>query len=234
MAINPDDITTLRVDQLGFDPITSTSLLPHQVGTDLKQDTVQNLIDLVATAIGAGSGVGYLAISVTDGQQLPDVPENPSFFLCGAGTYLNVGGFPDVVCTQQLNAVMSLADHWELAVGINIPSFLPTLQQVTTVGNIITNKILGQDEISSTNPSTGKGAGITPIGLIIAKNGTYSSVIDADLLSTNRAQQLADKDGVQCVVDPADNFTNDTTASAGGIAIGQYYHTSGVVKIRLT
>lgn len=32
----------------------------------------------------------------------------------------------------------------------------------------------------------------------------------------------------------ADNYTNDTTAAAGGIAIGQMYHTAGVVKIRLT
>ena len=120
MAINPADITTVRVDQLASDAITLTSLLPHQVGTDLKQDTVQSLVDLVATAIGTGSGVGYLPISVTDGQQLPDVPTDPSFFLCGAGTYLNINGFPNVICTGELNAVMSLPDHWELAVEIPI------------------------------------------------------------------------------------------------------------------
>jgi hypothetical protein len=120
MAINPADITTVRVDQLASEPITLTSLLPHQVGTDLKQDTVQALVDLVATAIGAGSGVGYLPISVTDGQQLPAVPTDPSFFLCGAGTYLNINGFPNVICTGELNAVMSLSDHWELAVEIPI------------------------------------------------------------------------------------------------------------------
>jgi hypothetical protein len=120
MAINPADITTVRVDQLASEPITLTSLLPHQVGTDLKQDTVQALVDLVATAIGAGSGVGYLPISVTDGQQLSAVPADPSFFLCGAGTFLNINGFPNVVCTGELNAVMSLPDHWELAVEIPI------------------------------------------------------------------------------------------------------------------
>jgi len=31
-----------------------------------------------------------------------------------------------------------------------------------------------------------------------------------------------------------DNYANDTLAAAGGISIGQFYHTSGVVKIRLT
>jgi hypothetical protein len=166
MAINPADITTVRVDQLASEPITLTSLLPHQVGTDLKQDTVQALVDLVSTAIGVGSGVGYLPISVTDGQQLPDVPTDPSFFLCGAGTYLNINGFPNVICTGELNAVMSLPDHWELAVEIpivaevgvqtvtgsavdNTDPFNPiidlggsqTLQQVIETGGIYTKAI---------------------------------------------------------------------------------------------
>ena len=169
MAINPADITTVRVDQLASEPITLTSLLPHQVGTDLKQDTVQALVDLVATAIGTGSGVGYLPISVTDGQQLPAVPADPSFFLCGAGTYLNINGFPNVICTGELNAVMSLSDHWELAVEIPIVAeigvqtvtgsavdntdplnpvinstsgSIPTLQQVVdTAPEIVDNKI---------------------------------------------------------------------------------------------
>ncbi|MFY7957197.1 MAG: hypothetical protein ACOVNT_03725, partial [Flavobacterium macrobrachii] len=120
MAINPELITTIRVDQLPDETLSLTNLIPHSVGTELKSATVQELVDLVATAIGVSGGVGYIAISVTDGQQLPDVPELPSFFLCGAGTYLNINGYPDVICTDELNAVMSLTDHWQLAVGIPI------------------------------------------------------------------------------------------------------------------
>ena len=120
MAINPELITTIRVDQLPDEALSLTNLFPHTVGTDLKSATIQELVDLVATAIGVSGGVGYIAISVTDGQQLPDVPELPSFFLCGAGTFLNINGYPDVICTDELNAVMSLSDHWQLAVGIPI------------------------------------------------------------------------------------------------------------------
>ena len=120
MAINPELITTIRVDQLPDEALSLTNLFPHTVGTDLKSATIQELVDLVATAIGVSGGVGYIAISVTDGQQLPDVPELPSFFLCGAGTFLNINGYSDVICTDELNAVMSLSDHWELAVGIPI------------------------------------------------------------------------------------------------------------------
>jgi hypothetical protein len=131
MAINPEDITTVRIDQLSPEPITVTSLLPHQVGTDLKQGTIQELVDLVATAVGVSGGVGYLAISVTDGQQLPDVPENASFFLCGDGTFLNINGYPNIICTENLNAIMSLTDHWELAVEIPINPLSGTVQSVT-------------------------------------------------------------------------------------------------------
>jgi hypothetical protein len=120
MAINPELITTIRVDQLPDETLSLTNLFPHTVGTDLKSSTIQELVDLVATTIGVSGGIGYVAISVTDGQQLPNVPELPSFFLCGAGTYLNINGYPDVICTDELNAVMSLTDHWQLAVGIPI------------------------------------------------------------------------------------------------------------------
>jgi hypothetical protein len=131
MAINPELITTIRVDQLPDETLSLTNLFPHTVGTDLKSATIQKLVDLVATAIGVSGGVGYIAISVTDGQQLPDVPELPSFFLCGAGTYLNINGYPDVICTENLNAVMSLTDHWELAVEIPINPLSGTVQSVT-------------------------------------------------------------------------------------------------------
>jgi len=131
MAINPELITTIRVDQLPDETLSLTNLFPHTVGTDLKSATIQELVDLVATSIGVSGGVGYIAISVTDGQQLPDVPELPSFFLCGAGTFLNINGYPDVICTENLNAIMSLSDHWQLAVEIPINALSGTVQTVT-------------------------------------------------------------------------------------------------------
>jgi hypothetical protein len=170
MAINPDNITTIRVDQLPEDTLALVNEFAHTNGTELKKATIQSLVDLVAAAVGAGSGVGFLPISVTDGQQLPDVPADPSFFLAGIGTYLNINGFPDLICTEELNAIMSLTDHWEIAVEIPInaeigvqsvtgsavdntdplnpivnlgggSSTTPTLQQVTDVGNETTNQI---------------------------------------------------------------------------------------------
>jgi hypothetical protein len=131
MAINPELITTIRVDQLPDGTLNLTNKIPHTSGTVLEKASVQELVDLVATAIGVSGGVGYIALSVTDGQQLPDVPELPSFFLCGAGTFLNINGYPNIICTENLNAIMSLTDHWELAVEIPINPLSGTVQSVT-------------------------------------------------------------------------------------------------------
>jgi len=145
--IDPNTITTIRVGQLADAPLNLSDNIPHEVGTDLKRATIQELVDFVANAIEVGSGVGYLPLSVTDGQQLPEVPENPSFFLCGAGTFLNINGFPDIICTENLNAIMSLSDHWEIAVQIPITFDTPgsIISQSITEG--VTNFAPSEDAV---------------------------------------------------------------------------------------
>lgn len=131
MAINPDDITTIRVDQLANLGLTLESLFPHTVGTELTSSPISDLVTLVANAIETSDALGFLPISVTDGQQLPDMPTTAGFFLAGAGTYLNVNGFPDVVCTENLNVIMTVDDHWVLAVQIEINPLTGSVQSVT-------------------------------------------------------------------------------------------------------
>lgn len=152
MAINPDNITTIRVDQLPEDVLSLVNEFAHTNGTELKKATIQSLVDLVAAAVGAGSGVGFLPISVTDGQQLPDVPAEPSFFLAGIGTFLNINGYPDLICTEELNAIMSLTDHWEIAVEIPIAPLSGAVQSVT--GSAVDNT----DPLNPIINSTGGGA----------------------------------------------------------------------------
>jgi hypothetical protein len=107
------------------------------------------------------------------------------------------------------------------------------LQQVTDVGNSTTNSINSTTSVQSTIDGN-IGVFLDANGALqISTNGVYRVTV-IESISADRTQYAADKDGIQCVVNPADNFANDTTASAGGIAIGQYYHTAGVVKIRLT
>jgi hypothetical protein len=208
MAINPNLITTIRVDQLPDEALSLTNLIPHSVGTDLKSATIQELVDLVATAIGVSGGVGYIAISVTDGQQLPDVPELPSFFLCGAGTFLNINGYPDIICTENLNAIMSLTDHWELAVEIPINPLSGTVQSVTGsavdntdplnpvineiiygVQNIIAGTNITVDNTDPANPIvSATGGGGTPTLQEVLDEG--DSAVDSAIFLSNTANDF--------------------------------------------
>jgi hypothetical protein len=155
MSIIPENITTVRVDQLPNEPATLSSLLPHQVGTELKQTSVSDFISLVATAIESGSGVGFLPVTVSDGQILPPIPENPSFILVGAGTYGNLDGFPDLVCTENLNALITVGTHWEISVEIPITPLTGSVQSVT--GSAVDNT----DPLNPVINLTG-GSGTTP------------------------------------------------------------------------
>ena len=170
MAINPDNITTIRVDQLPEDVISLVNEFAHTNGTELKKATIQSLVDLVAAAVGAGSGVGFLPISVTDGQQLPDVPAEPSFFLAGIGTYLNINGYPDLICTEELNAIMSLTDHWEIAVEIPIAPLSGAVQSVT--GSAVDNT----DPLNPVINSTG-GGGSQSLDEVLAVGSVASMVL---------------------------------------------------------
>jgi hypothetical protein len=53
MAINPADITTIRVGQLTAALPTLTDKIPHEIGTDLFHCTIQQLIDLLNLNVGA-------------------------------------------------------------------------------------------------------------------------------------------------------------------------------------
>lgn len=66
MAIDPSLISTARVDQLPAAPITPTSILPHGVGTELKQGTVQEILDLVSALVATYKPYEVKLLAVTD------------------------------------------------------------------------------------------------------------------------------------------------------------------------
>jgi hypothetical protein len=145
--IDPNAISTTRVDQLAAADFNLTDNIPHEVGQVLKRGTVQQLADLIATQIETSGGVGYLPISVTDGQQLPDVPTEASFFLCGKGTFLNINGYPNIVCTEELNAIMSVTDHWEIAVEIPIEVNPEAIGIAQTINEGVLDSAPSQDAV---------------------------------------------------------------------------------------
>jgi hypothetical protein len=116
--INPDLVNTIRVGELPLEPFNLTDNIPHEIGTDLKRGTVQQLADFIATVIDVSGGVGFRAVSVSDGQTLPETTTQ-EFILVGKGTYFNVGGGDTIVLTEELNALVSNGTFW--FVGVEIP-----------------------------------------------------------------------------------------------------------------
>lgn len=116
--INPNDVTTIRVGELPSEPFSLTDNVPHEVGTSLKRGTIQELSTFIAAYIGSSDGVGFRAISVTDGQTLPTTTKE-EFILVGKGTFYNVAGGSTIICTEELNAIVSNGVYW--FIGVEIP-----------------------------------------------------------------------------------------------------------------
>lgn len=116
------------------------------------------------------------------------------------------------------------------------------LQEVTDVNNETTNSIKAYSlyikDLNERVVADETATVVTYEGALRIRNGSFETdAIDNELNGSTTASRLwvlpdfnANLNG--CTI--ADNYTNDITAAAGGIAIGQMYHTAGVVKIRLT
>jgi len=120
MAINPNDITTVRVGQLPSAVFSATDLIPHEVGNDLKKGTLQDMATFIATLIASSDAIGFRAVTVLDGQTLPSVTAGKNeFILVGKGTFPNVGGGATITTTEELNALITTGTSW--SIGVEIP-----------------------------------------------------------------------------------------------------------------
>ena len=104
------DYTSLRLGQLPSEAISLTD--------DLKRGTVQELALFIANYASLIGGVGFKAVTVTDGQTLPATTIS-EFILVGKGTFYNVGGGATIVTTEELNALISNGSFW--SIGVEIP-----------------------------------------------------------------------------------------------------------------
>jgi len=63
-------------------------------------------------------------------------------------------------------------------------------------------------------------------------NGTTQVHFEAE--ENNETVTIPNKSGLVCVLNVSDNYPDDGHAQIGGINIGDFYHTDGIVKIRLS
>lgn len=127
--IDPLEVSTIRTGQLPNDAFSLTDLIPHEVGTDLKSGTVQSLADVIGAYIGASDGVGFRAVTITDGQTLPVTTEQ-EFILVGKGTFYNQSGGATLILTEELNAIVSNGSYWFVGVEIPVDVALVVTQEI--------------------------------------------------------------------------------------------------------
>lgn len=144
--IDPLLISTIRVGQLVEAPFNLTDNVPHEVGTDLRRGTINDLSDFIAGVIGVTGSLAFLPISVTDGQTLPTTTTN-EWFLAGKGTYHQIGGFPDIVCTEELNAIVGNGTNWALGVEIPITVDPPAAMISQTITEGVLNYAPSEDAV---------------------------------------------------------------------------------------
>jgi len=131
--IDPLEITTVRVGQLPNEPFGLTDKIPHEIGSDLKQGTVQGLADTIGAYLGTTDSLAFNPTTVTDGQTLPATTSN-EWMLVGKGTFYNVNGGATIVTTEELNALTSNSLYWSLSVEIPIDVELAGIVQTIRSG----------------------------------------------------------------------------------------------------
>ena len=142
--IDPLEISTVRVGQLASAPISLTDKIPHEVGSDLRRATIEELSIFIATYVGTVGGVGFRPVTVTDGQTLPTTTQK-EWILVGKGTFYNVNGGTTIVTTEELNAIMSDGSTWSL--GVEIPIVAELIGIVQTIRESFTTTAPSEDTV---------------------------------------------------------------------------------------
>lgn len=198
------------------------------------------------TSVGAGSMQASTTASrntaVGDGTLYYTTTANNNVAIGLAAMQNNTTGGDNVVVGYQAGGSLStgtgniiLGHQSNVSAGLttgNNNVFLGnTLSGITTgSGNVIIGKPAGLSGASANTIVIADGAGN------VALNKDSSGLITAP--NTTNSQILADSTGKAVVIKSflptvSGNYANDTAAAAGGVSIGQMYHTAGTVKIRL-
>lgn len=117
--IDPNVVTTVRVGELPPATVNLTDKIPHEIDTELFSGTVKQLADTIGGYLGSLGGLSFNPTTISDGGTLPVTTVN-EWMLVGKGTFHNVGGQPDIITTEELNALTSNGSYWSLAVEIPI------------------------------------------------------------------------------------------------------------------
>lgn len=221
--IDPNTITTIQVNQLIEDIFGLNDNIPHEVNGVLKRGKISDFATFLGGVIGSSSALAFLPINVVDGQTLPNTTTN-EWFLAGKGTYHQTGGYSDIVCTKDVNAIVGNSLFWSLGVEVDIPPPKAMISQSITQG--VVNYSPSEDAVYS--------FGLTKISSIASKR--FAGLGQTYTLPTGAIGVTAYIDGyIQYLEDPlftadlntftqtGNDVTFKTTIETGSQILIQYY-----------
>jgi len=167
------------------------------------------------------NGASWFCILATSGTSNPSVDTTHWALLASQGAQ-GIQGVQGPTGPQGAGASQTLQQTVDLGNNFITGNFKTTLTGVITVEN---TSLLNKTTVESTKITLTKNAsGLKTTNILQAVNPTV-----------NRTIYFPDLDGTIAIAPTvAGNYADDTAAAAAGIAVGQMYHTAGVVKIRLT
>lgn len=224
MSIDPNLINTARVGELPIGAVSLTDKIAHEISSELKQATVQELADVIGAYLGTTSGLAFNPITVSDGQTLPTTTSN-EWILVGKGTFPNVGGGATITTTEELNALVSNGSTW--SVGVEIPVNVELAGIVQTI----------REGYTQTTPSEDK---VFKALQLKADSLTYDNVTNAigytPADASNKQNSLAtDGTGIKFPTVDAVNLTLTTKADLVGglVPISQLQNATNVIETQV-
>ena len=215
MGIDPTVITTQNVGSLPTAAINLANIIPHEVGGNLKQATINDLAVFITAYVGAASSLVFNTTKVTTGQTLP-ATTSKEFLFVGAGTFTNVGGGAAITTTSGLNVLTSNGSFWTLTIEVPVTVTFNGLVQTIRQG--------------FTGTATSEGALFDALELIkadVIKSAPFlgSIIPTATPTGTGIAYWLATQSGTYTnfggVVVNANSFAVISRSAAGTFSISQ-------------
>lgn len=160
------------------------------------------------------------------------VQQDTVFITSGGNSYGGGNGSKYIPLSVSVNG--GSANYADTAGNINITENTPNLQAVTDVGAFTTNNIalINPAVLVYLNEDFSQGSSLFNNVLGFAVAATLPASAGTLAISVN--SKFSDFNGNVLLVNTIDNYVNDAAAAIAGISIGGLYHTSGVVKIRLS
>lgn len=168
--------------------------------------------------VGSNNPIGDIPISING----VTYKISPYQFLADLQTILSNGNISDI-------GISIYNPSYGNYVSVNQDSVI-----VSADVDTLDNSTLGASSFQIIQNSTNGSYIYIDINGLEHSNGNGRTKVYFEAQDNNETITLPNRTGLACVLTVQDNYPDDGHAANGGINVGDFYHTDGIVKIRLS